>query len=336
MQFMRVLAQLRISVPDELMNCLLKRYMDKGNVDEVNYVDFCNDIDSPEQVFGVGRDFNHSYNYYPKTQPKPVETDILKHKPQDIEDVIARIRSSCLQQRIRVAEFFRDFDKLRSGFITQAQFRIGLNMAKIVLSSTEFKQLCEYFNAPKEGGHVKWREFSDQVDEVFTKKNLEKTVDTILDDARTQTFYFREKPSSEDHDLVQGVIEQFKLLIQRQRLDAKSFFQDFDRHKHFKVSPKQFKQVLTGFGFNLSDRELKAIVLIYGNEQNDVQYLDFINDSQVLKYTIYGPTSGAKSTYVETNLDFTGTKQTEALMKKVKEMVKKDRLRLGEFFIDHD
>ena len=94
--------------------------------------------------------------------------------------------------------------------------------------------------------------------------------------------------------------------------------------------------MLTGFGFNLSDRELKAIVLIYGNEQNDVQYLDFINDTQVLKYTIYGPTSGAKSTYVETNLDFTGTKQVEALMKKVKEMVKKDRLRLGEFFIDHD
>jgi Ca2+-binding EF-hand superfamily protein len=174
MQFMRVLAQLRISVPDELMNCLLKRYMDKGNVDEVNYVDFCNDIDSPVQVFGVGRDFNHSYNYYPKTQPKSVETDILKHKPQDIEDVIARIRSTCLQQRIRVAEFFRDFDKLRSGFITQAQFRIGLNRAKIVLSSQEFQQLCEYFNAPKEGGHVKWREFSDQVDEVFTKKNLEK------------------------------------------------------------------------------------------------------------------------------------------------------------------
>jgi len=35
--------------------------------------------------------------------------------------------------------FFRDFDKLRSGYITDAQFRIGLNMAKIVLSTTEFE-----------------------------------------------------------------------------------------------------------------------------------------------------------------------------------------------------
>lgn len=30
------------------MNVLLKIYMDKGNVDEVNYFDFCNDIDSPD------------------------------------------------------------------------------------------------------------------------------------------------------------------------------------------------------------------------------------------------------------------------------------------------
>ncbi len=44
---MRVLNQLGIMAPEVVMNCMLKRYMDKGNVDEVNYVDFCNDIDSP-------------------------------------------------------------------------------------------------------------------------------------------------------------------------------------------------------------------------------------------------------------------------------------------------
>ena len=43
------------------MNLVMKRYMDKGNVDEINYVDFCNEIDSPENMFGVGRDYNNSY-----------------------------------------------------------------------------------------------------------------------------------------------------------------------------------------------------------------------------------------------------------------------------------
>lgn len=55
---MRVLAQLGITAPDQVMNLVLKNYMDKGNIDEVNYVDFCNEVDSPEDMFGVGRDYN--------------------------------------------------------------------------------------------------------------------------------------------------------------------------------------------------------------------------------------------------------------------------------------
>lgn len=120
MQFLRVLCQLGVQAPDHISNMLLKRYMDKGNADEVNYVDFCNDIDSPQQVFGVGRDFNHSFDYFPKSQPKPTEQDIIKDQPDDIDDVVASIRQKCAQQRIRIGEFFRDFDKLRSGFITAA------------------------------------------------------------------------------------------------------------------------------------------------------------------------------------------------------------------------
>ena len=58
-------------------------------------------------------------------------------------------------------------------------------MAKIVLSSFEFEELCNFFKAPKEGKHVRWRDFCDAVDEVFTKKGLEKAVDMVLDDVRT-------------------------------------------------------------------------------------------------------------------------------------------------------
>lgn len=198
--------------------------MDKGNADEVNYVDFCNDVDTHEGMFGVGRSHNQSFDYYPRTQPRKVENDIIKLKPDDVEDVLARVRLFCKQHRTRVAEFFRDFDKLRSGFITEAQFRIGLNMAKIVLSNYEFEQLVEHFRAPKEGRHVRWRDFSDAVDEVFTKKGLEKQVDMTLDDVRTQTFYGRRDASSQERDLAMRVVATFREWLQRNRLDAKSFF----------------------------------------------------------------------------------------------------------------
>lgn len=139
-------------------------------------------------------------------------------------------------------------------------------MAKIVLSSYEFELITETFKAPKEGKHVRWRDFCDSVDEVFTKKGLEKQVDMVLDDARTQTIYGRTNPNKLERNLSEDVVYRFKQLLLRQRLDAKSFFQDFDRHKHFKVSPKQFRQVLANFGFTMSDDELQSLIKTYGNE----------------------------------------------------------------------
>ena len=58
-------------------------------------------------------------------------------------------------------------------------------MAKLVFSSYEFELITDTFRAPKEGKHVRWRDFCDSIDEVFTKKGLEKTIDVSLDDART-------------------------------------------------------------------------------------------------------------------------------------------------------
>lgn len=128
---------------------LLRRYMDKGNVDEVNYVDFTQDVDNEKMLFGVDRGFNHSTDYFPKTQARVSKAEIVRNQPDDVDDILARIRSNCAQQRIRVGEFFRDFDRLRSGFITAAQFRIGLNMAKVPISNPEFEKLCEEYKAPK-------------------------------------------------------------------------------------------------------------------------------------------------------------------------------------------
>jgi len=66
-QFLRVLDGLKITAPEAITQLVLRRYMDKGNVDEVNYADFCDDIDGSNELFGVGRDFNHSFAYFPKT-----------------------------------------------------------------------------------------------------------------------------------------------------------------------------------------------------------------------------------------------------------------------------
>ena len=50
-QFFRVLNQLNLAPSEEAIRLLLKRYIDKGNMEEVNYMDFCKDVDIPEEIF---------------------------------------------------------------------------------------------------------------------------------------------------------------------------------------------------------------------------------------------------------------------------------------------
>jgi len=86
----------------------------------------------------------------------------------------------------------------------------------------------------------------------------------------------------------------------------------------------------------LSSEELQAIVNVYGNKQGDIEYLGFINDTFVLKYTINEPYTGAKSTYVNKFTDFSGSEEVNNLLRKVKDAVMRSRIRLGEFLQDHD
>ena len=75
------------------------------------------------------------------------------------------------------------------------------------------------------------------------------------------------------------------------------------------------------------------IKTIYGTEKDEIRYDEFLRDANCLEYTIFGPTTELKSTYVKKWTDFTGDHSSHnALMLKIKNQCKKDRIRLLEFF----
>jgi len=94
--------------------------------------------------------------------------------------------------------------------------------------------------------------------------------------------------------------------------------------------------VLTTLGFPINENDMQSIILVYGNEANEIKYLEFLADSNCLQYAINGPTTGAKSTYRAIDLDFSGDKEIQKLLLKIWQTIKKDRIRLTEFFQDHD
>lgn len=86
----------------------------------------------------------------------------------------------------------------------------------------------------------------------------------------------------------------------------------------------------------MSDEELESLVKTYGNNQNDIRYLEFINDANPNKGVITPDPLASKSTYMSQTQNFKGEEDMEALIFKIKAQIKKDRIRLGEFFLDHD
>lgn len=85
----------------------------------------------------------------------------------------------------------------------------------------------------------------------------------------------------------------------------------------------------------MSDEEMAAVVQLYGTEKNEVRYLDFINDGNPFRTN--GSFDEAKKTaYVGRINTFAGEEEFDNLIFKIKTQIKKDRIRLGEFFQDHD
>lgn len=136
-QFQRVLKSLTLMPPQETVyNLIIRKYCDKGNTKEVNYFDFCKDVDRPQDMFP---------QYIPK-RPVPEPTfnsekvqvstfhaesdpnlDVISNRFQkqrietanDPNDVENRLQAAIVMKRVRIEEFFRDFDKLRKGRVTK-------------------------------------------------------------------------------------------------------------------------------------------------------------------------------------------------------------------------
>ena len=164
-QFTRILKQFDFIPKDERsFNILLKRYMDKGNLNEVNYYEFIRDVDKyNEDSKAISEKYASSFAGFVKG-PRPNKATISNENPQDLEDLLARIRRKVKEERIRVSDFLRDFDKLRHWNLTKEQFRLALNMAKLPLSEKEFNLIIENFGCENKPGYIRWKDFTDAVD----------------------------------------------------------------------------------------------------------------------------------------------------------------------------
>lgn len=246
----------------------------------------------------------------------------------------------------------RDFDKLRSGAITDTQFLSCLSMLKIFLTLKESELLIEKYKSSEKDKFVMWKQFCEDIDRVFVIKNLEKREDiTDLSDIVKSSFKLNEL-SLPDQAVLQEILKDMKAFFEVNRIDPKPMFTNYDHLKRGKVLKPQFKKILHSMKFFIQDNDIEILMKKYGDQiSNEINYVVILNDAkdageknikldqghvQVEHKEIIPVLSSANNFYTYQthflNLDF----NIKDVMDKIKHKVKINRIRLNEFFQDFD
>ena len=289
------------------------------------------------------------------------EVDIvrtLKNENPTTEDVIEKIQKITLQRSLRISEFMRDYDPLRSGSITKTQFLESLSMLHLYLSRQEAELLCEkYANlTPGRENEVLWTKFADDIDIVFVIKHLEQRndINEVLD--ITKKDFKLNELSLPDQATLQEILKDMKKFFEVNRIEPKPLFFNHDRLQRGKVLKPQFKNVMHGMKYYISDDHLDVLMKKYGDPiSNEINYVLILNDAanfgekknkdnednistmQKLTDKEFIPSlSNANNFYTYQtyfhNLNF----KMKDIIDKIKHQVKINRKRLNLFFEDFD
>lgn len=246
----------------------------------------------------------------------------------------------------------RDFDKLRSGSITETQFLSCLSMMKIYLTRKESEMLIGKYANPDKEREVMWRKFCDDVDLVFVVKNLEKREDITELKNITKTSFRLNELSLPDQAVLQEILKEMKSFFEVNRIDPKPAFTNYDHLKRGKVLMPQFKKICHSMKYYISDHHLDILMKKYGDPiSNEINYVVILNASkdfgekeapqpeevkEHIREEFIPSLSSANNFYTYQthflHIDF----NIKDVMDKIKHIVKINRIRLQEFFNDFD
>ena len=302
-QFLRVMKTLNIMPPsEEMFDLITRRYCDRGNTKEINYFHFCKDVDRPEDMFPQYQAKRPQPEQFKKigVRPKQVSTffkqpteglDVINNRfmqdhvdisndPSDVED---RLKAIIVMKRIRIEEFFRDFDKLRKGRVTRPQFKSILSSMNFTLTNDEFKALAKKYETADPERFFRYVDFCKNINLAFTIQGIDKAPTTrVAPITQNDTLLARRKylagaPMQQEID---DILEQYKTEVKNKRIHLKPVFQDYDITRNGHVTKDQFLRVLDLLRISAPQQVLQSLLRRYMDKGNvdEVNYVDFCED----------------------------------------------------------
>jgi Ca2+-binding EF-hand superfamily protein len=222
----------------------------------------------------------------PEPPPFPRSDLVLKDDPTQWDhmslNVVKKIQAKVVEKRVRLTEYFADFDPLRKGFCTAGQFKTVLTILNLEkeLNRDDFRVLLNCY--ARDDGMFCYALFARDVDNAFSVPGLEKDpmAQTPLPDATTTALGRRNRMvlSDKRKARINHLEDKIRSRIYQRRVLMMPAFRDMDRKNCGTVSRGQFHRVMGTLGFEMTPEDVSLLAGYYcdrGNH-NEFNYVDFI------------------------------------------------------------
>jgi Ca2+-binding EF-hand superfamily protein len=195
---------------------------------------------------------------------------------------VKKVQAKTLEKRVRLLEYFQDFDALRKGMCTQGQVKtvftiLGLDKE---IEQADFKALQDCYS--RADGMFCYAEFcndmdlavsqTSETDPLMQLSSLESTPTSPLSARRNRQFLSEEKKQK-----VYDLEEKIRARVKFRRCLLRPAFQDLDRTRRGHVTRSQFARVMCMNGFELTNVDVDNLCGVYCDMGNltEFNYLDF-------------------------------------------------------------
>jgi hypothetical protein len=143
-----------------------------------------------------------------------------------------KITIASFKEGIRVTDFFKDYDKLRCGLITDRQFATALtNSVKrsANLGPDDINQLVEYFR--QTDGKCDYKVFCDTIENGFNIPDMEKkpTAKVRRPPAGLLSKTLNGNLTPDEEDAVARALDDLSEVVRKYNIQVFPFFKDYDR-----------------------------------------------------------------------------------------------------------
>jgi len=167
-----------------------------------------------------------------------------------------KVREVVYRRRLRVSEPFKDFDPLRRYSIPSASFKRCLGLLAIPLTASELDQLSAQFLDSEDPTFVKYHDFCQAVDLIFSDELL---INKLEEASKLR----RINPDPELQQRLRSLLYKISLLCRSRGVTLKYSFKDFDHLNTGNVTEMQF---IRGFPFDdFSEAEIRMLIAKYGS-----------------------------------------------------------------------